>query len=79
MVSFKILALTVMASSVSAQQLFSCWCGPNQGTTRTACDALHDSAWMESGRCIVMESAARDYFINTACSYGPGSEWCDTR
>ncbi|GJC93369.1 hypothetical protein ColKHC_02195 [Colletotrichum higginsianum] len=29
--------------------------------------------------CIVMESPARDYFINTACTYGPGSEWCDTR
>ncbi|KAL0932670.1 uncharacterized protein CTRU02_211633 [Colletotrichum truncatum] len=79
MVSVKALVLTVMVSAVTAQSSFSCWCGPNQGTTRDACNKMADSGRMEGGRCTVSESRAKDYFINTACTYGPGNEWCDVK
>ncbi|TDZ34795.1 hypothetical protein C8035_v010273 [Colletotrichum spinosum] len=74
MVSIKTFALAFMVSAVHSQTLYSCWCGPNQGESRAACGRMADSGWMEGGRCIVMGDRARDYWYNTACTYGPGSE-----
>ncbi|PVH72740.1 hypothetical protein DL98DRAFT_595745 [Cadophora sp. DSE1049] len=78
MVSLKALVTVLFASAVAAQgQSYSCWCGNGKGDTQKACTAMADSGRMSGDRCIVFESRARDYFINTACGFGSGKEWCD--
>ncbi|KAI9046817.1 hypothetical protein LZ554_008898 [Drepanopeziza brunnea f. sp. 'monogermtubi'] len=75
MVSIKALAAVLFISVASAQTTFSCWCG-NSGNLAAACNAMFSSGWMSGGRCIVSESLARDYFLNTACTLNSNQKGC---